>query len=338
MKVFHLGFGGQMIEMCQALREAGVDAVSCHMRNSVQQFQPDILFQIDKYPERERLHRIRKFMMDMSKKYDVFHFHFGQTFLPDRSDLAYLKKQGKKLIVQHRGSEVRRLSLAKKFNNPHVLVKKQFADEKKRRLFLKKLSRYIDHAIVADHELLPYIQNIYKHTHIIPQAINTTALKPAYPALDTEEPLIVHAPSNFEVKGTKDVLDAISRLHITNCRFKFMLLSNLPYEQALQIYRRADIIIDQLLIGSFGVVSLEAMALGKPVICYIRDDLLNRYPAHLPIVNANPDTIYPTLKKLLRNPRERKRLGVKGRKYAEKHHDPRLISQQLVEVYQRLYR
>ncbi|MDQ0255331.1 hypothetical protein J2S74_002713 [Evansella vedderi] len=29
LKVLHLGFGGQMIVQCQALREMGVDAMSC---------------------------------------------------------------------------------------------------------------------------------------------------------------------------------------------------------------------------------------------------------------------------------------------------------------------
>ncbi|MDQ0255330.1 hypothetical protein J2S74_002712 [Evansella vedderi] len=37
----------------------------------------------------------REFLAGAAKEYDIFHFHFGNTFLPDYSDLAYLKQFGK---------------------------------------------------------------------------------------------------------------------------------------------------------------------------------------------------------------------------------------------------
>lgn len=329
MRVLHFGFGGQMIIMSDALKQINIMAKSCHMMKSPHKFKPDICFEQKKCSKDE----LKQILEDASKNYDVFHFHFGRTFMYDRSDLPYLKNLGKKLIVQHRGSDVRRLSIARQFNNPYVLIKKQFAIEKKRIEMLKGLSSHIDHAIVADHELSPYVKDFYKKVHIVPQAINLVEFKPAFPTNNNKKPLIVHSPTHFQIKGTKHVIKAIKQLKKEGYIFNFQLLSDVPHEEALTIYRKADIIIDQLLIGSFGVFSLEAMALGKPVICFIREDLVNKYPHDLPIINSNPDTIYSTLKSLLSNSKDIYQLGVKGRNYVEKYHNSRVIAEQLKNIY-----
>lgn len=332
MKVLHYGFGGQMIVMCEALKKIGIDATSCHMMQTPQNFKADIYFEQKDY-SKEQLHQR---LLDMSKQYDVFHFHFGRTFMFDRSDLPYLKKLGKKMIVQHRGSDVRRLSIARTFNNPYVTIKKQFFNEEKRISILKNLSSSIDHAIVADHELLPYITNFYKNIHLVPQAIHVNNFNPLYPAVTNEVPLIIHSPTHYKVKGTKYVLAAVNQLRKEGYRFTFQLMSDLPHDQAIKLYRKADIIIDQLMIGSFGIFSLEAMALGKPVICFIRNDLIEKYPKDLPIVNANPKTIYSKLKSLLTNPKQRYQLGVQGRQFVETYHDSLMIAEKLKGLYQEI--
>ncbi len=334
MKVLHLPFGGQMTVLCRALREVGVDATACHFRSSKFGFQPDVLLPLESLPLKEQEARRRDFLKQAAEEYDVFHFHFGETFLPDCSDLAYLKERGKKLVMQHRGSDVRLLSVARSQGNPYVRVKKRDPDQIVARL--KQLSAWIDHAIVSDHELLAYVRDYYRHVHIIRQAIDLKRYTPAYPTEPKEEPLIIHAPSNQRVKGTSCVLSAISKLELMGFRFRFRLIANMPHMQAMECYRQADIVIDQLLIGAFGVFSLEAMAMGKPVICYIRDDLVSQYPPKLPIINANPDTLYQKLKKLLLHPERWHDLGVKGRRYVKQNHDALMIARQLADLYARL--
>ncbi|MDQ0255333.1 glycosyltransferase involved in cell wall biosynthesis [Evansella vedderi] len=337
MKVLHLGFGGQMIVQCEALKEIGVDATSCHFNQGKFKFQPDICLHLNQLSKEERLQRRRELLAAAAKEYDIFHFHFGKTFLPDHSDLAYLKKLGKKMVVQHRGSDVRRLSIARdQYKNPYVKIKKKFKNEKKVVAVLKKMSSYIDHAIVADHELLPYVKDFYKHVHIIHQAIPLDDFEPKYPSVSNHTPLIVHAPSHYTVKGSEFVINAIKRLYKNGYTFRCELASKLPHDQLKELYKEADIIIDQLRIGSFGVASLEGMALGKPVICYIRNDLTNTYPQELPILNASPKSIYKVLKKIIVNPDQRYKLGVKGRQYAEMHHDLQQIASQLAILYEKL--
>lgn len=38
-----------------------------------------------------------------------------------------------------------------------------------------------------------------------------------------------------------------------------------------------DVVADQLIIGWYAMFSMEAMSMGKPVICYLRKDLIELY-------------------------------------------------------------
>jgi len=137
------------------------------------------------------------------------------------------------------------------------------------------------------------------------------------------------------VKGTDYIEQAVDRLK-KKYDFEFILIHKLSYQKARDIYSKADIIVDQLMLGAHGLFAVEGMALGKPVICYIREDLRKKYPADLPLISAHPDNIYQVLGKLLRDPKLRRRIGKKGRVYAEKYHDAEKISQELIDLYEDL--
>lgn len=335
MRVLHLPVGRQMIEMCAALRDIGIDATACHFRDRNQCF--DLCLHLEKYSASERSKLREKFLKEAVDQYDIFHFHFGETFYKDRSDLEYLRKCGKKLVVQHRGSDVRMLSIASTRDSRDVRVKGGRRREEKIIVEkLKELSRYIDHAIVADHELFSYVQGHYKHIHFLRQFITLDKFPMSAPSMDNSKPLIIHAPTNNYLKGTEYVVQGIDRLRRKGLSFDFRIINNLSHKRALMEYKQADIIIDQLLQGSFGVLSLEGMALGKPVICFIRDSMIPHYPAGLPIVNANKDTFFEVLKRLIEKPELRRTIGIAGRNYIEKYYDSRQLAGELVSIYKKL--
>ena len=148
-------------------------------------------------------------------------------------------------------------------------------------------------------------------------------------------PLVVHAPSDRYIKGTEYILRAVEKLK-KSIDFKFVQVENMPQDEAIRLYQEADIILDQVHIGIYGAFAIESMLLGKPVVTYIRDDIRKLYPQDLPIVSASPLTIEETLYDLLTNPEKRYKLGVEGRNYAVKHHDPEKIARQLITLYNSL--
>ena len=145
---------------------------------------------------------------------------------------------------------------------------------------------------------------------------------------------LVHASSNREIKKTKFVLKAVEKLKSQGINIEYKLVENLPQNKAKELYKWADVVIDQLRIGWYGVLAVEAMALGKAVIAYIRDDLKHYLPNPLPLAIANPDNLYHILKDLALNKKKAREIGLRGRKYVEELHDADKVTDILLQIYQ----
>jgi glycosyltransferase involved in cell wall biosynthesis len=189
--------------------------------------------------------------------------------------------------------------------------------------------------VVADAELESWVHPFFAETVRVRQAIDIAAYRPAPPAVAVTAPLVVHAPSLAIQKGTPAVLATIAQLQ-PRYRFEFQLVENTPHHQALDIYRRADIIIDQLTIGTHGLLAVEGMALAKPVVCFIDPAWRSGYPAELPLVSAGADSLTEQLATLLGDGAQRRRLGEAGRAYVERYHDARVVAEALRGLYARL--
>jgi glycosyltransferase involved in cell wall biosynthesis len=151
-------------------------------------------------------------------------------------------------------------------------------------------------------------------------------------------PLVVHAPFQPGVKGTRFVLDAVERLKAEGVELEFVLLEGKTIEEARRLYERADLLVDQLLLGWYGGIAVELMALGKPVVCHIRESDLGVLPeemrAELPIIPATTETIYDVLREWLTQRRsELPEVGRRGRAFVERWHDPVKIAEGLKDVY-----
>ncbi|MCU0441499.1 MAG: glycosyltransferase [Bacteroidia bacterium] len=179
-----------------------------------------------------------------------------------------------------------------------------------------------------------YIDNtIFSHTYELMQRIDCTAFDVKIPVRDLTKPLIVHSPSAPICKGTQHVLAAIERLK-NEFAFEFILIQNMPHQEAKRHIQSCDLFIDQLIIGSYGMATMEALASGKPVICYLKPSVTKyELPLDCPIINANPDTLETVLRQLLINTKQLSVVGNESRNYALKYHDINQALPQLIEVY-----
>lgn len=333
INVLHLPYGLPMIDICQGLRKKGIKASSLHFFQNRYDFKPDICANLDQLTKTEALIQKRNLLQNCMQQFDLFHFHFGETFLPNKQDLQQLKEAGKKIVVHHHGSEVRSLSKARKYNNPYVKVKPEWTDERIHQN-LQMLSSYVNHAIVPDYELYPYITPYYRNIHVIQNAVQMDQYTPSFPSRVKKMPLVVHAPTHRDLKGTDYVLSAVRELKNEGIPFQFQLLEHMTEKEVKAAMKQSDIVIDQLRIGSYGFVAIEGMAFGKPVISFIRPDLVTTFPSGLPICNANPLTIKEKLRDLLLNPVKRYDLGQKGRQYAMQFHDIHKQVEKYIRIYQ----
>lgn len=109
---------------------------------------------------------------------------------------------------------------------------------------------------------------------------------------------------------------------------------NKTQEEALEIYKTADIIIDQMYAQTYGVFAVEAMALGKPVITYISEEIRKTFPPELPIFSATIENLEEVAEALIQNGKLREEAGKAGRRYVEDYHDNRKVAKMQAEIYQ----
>lgn len=162
--------------------------------------------------------------------------------------------------------------------------------------------------------------------------------RPVYPIIDSAHPMrIVHAPNHRQFKGTGHLERAVAQLRAQGVDIELILVEGIPNEQALGIYRSADVIFDQCLIGFHGYFALEAMALGKPVMCFIREP--DRYLLHAdecPIINTHVNTLREDLRRLVDRRAELEDIGRRGRLYIERHFSLEAFSGRLQRAYRDL--
>ena len=166
---------------------------------------------------------------------DVFHFHFGLTLVPQSLQFPILRAARKKSVMHYLGSDIRGKTPA------------QLAYGKK-----------ADAEVVGSYDALRWVPE----AEVIPPGVDLAAIEPAPPS-DRERPLIVHAPSSRRRKGSEHVIAAVEGLDA-----ELELVEGLRHDEAFERYRAADIVVDQLNAGWYGLFAIEAMALGKPVVTY----------------------------------------------------------------------
>jgi hypothetical protein len=187
---------------------------------------------------------------------------------------------------------------------------------------------------IAAPGMMQYVRrDIAPCVYLVQQRLVLSDYQPSYPETNKLKPMIFHYPSAPVAKGTAVVRQVIEQLQ-ESYEFDFHILQpRTPRAQVLELMGGADIVLDQFVLGDRGIVSLEAMALGKPVVCYIKPSLVSAYPPDLPIVNATQDTLAEVLAGLLIDGARRRELGVRGRAYMEKHHDALKVVPELVRIY-----
>ena len=278
-------------------------------------------------------------------RHDVVHLHFGLSFLPAPlppalrvSDVRFLRRLGKRVVVEFLGSDVRMPSV-ERARNPHY-VDVEFEDDHRATALMRAwASATRGHVIVADACLDASVGRHFDHIHHVGLRVDTRRFRPTPPSATPEHaPVLVHAPSHPRIKGTEHVRRAVRELGARGVAVEYVEVQGMRQEDAPRLFARAALVVDQLCIGAHGTFAVEAMSLAKPVVCYVLPELLDAYPPDLPLITADPATITDVLAHWLAPERaaERQALGLASRDYAEREHDVRVVARRLLEVYRSL--
>jgi hypothetical protein len=360
------GYGGAL---ARTERELGLNSWSVSFQQNAFAFGVDeVLWQkADSVIIREfkRWNLLRRALRD----FDAIHFNFGYSIMPTRvrpvtwqaqgllkrlypiyqayasalemQDLRWLKRAGKIICMSYLGDDARQGDYARANFDIHFAseVEEDYytreSDQYKRER-IALMHRYADQIYAVNPDLLHILPS---RARFLPYGHIDLGERPSTPRSLPERPLVVHAPTHPRMKGTKYVLAAVERLRGEGVPFEFEMVQGLSHAEARQLYGRADLLIDQVLAGWYGGLAVELMALGRPVVCYIRQDDLRFIPQamrdELPLITAQPETLYDVLKTWLTARREElPALGLRSRAFVERWHDPLQIATQLKRDYE----
>jgi len=362
--------GGHAPQLARAERTLGVEARSVTLQASPYGYAPD---EVLSRPGASALGRELKrwpLLWRALRDFDVVHFNFGSSIFPSRGyaqpgasgvagggrallaniyrhtlsmrDLPLLKKAGKAIFVTYQGDDARQGDYCRAHFDVHFVHEvgpeyyPEGSDDQKRRA-IATFAGYADGIYALNPDLL-YV--LPAHAKFLPYAsVDPKDWRPAPETRQPHDPLtIVHAPSHRLVKGTRYLTEAVERLKTDGLALELILVENLPRTAARKLYERADLVVDQLLAGWYGGLGVEAMALGKPVVAYLREADLKFIPKamrdDLPVINASALNIYDVLKSLATTRRRSLReIGMRGRRYLEMWHDPIKIAAAVIEDY-----
>lgn len=326
--------GGQMQLLAETFRKRWLQASSAAYNDDFRGYQNDIMLAGRGW--RANLDRFLFFLWAL-KHYDVFHFFWGVSLWNwwrfHLLDLPLLKAFGKKVVVHFRGLDIvdiKYFDYLREKNRGSDVEKPQLSrpDQQTK---LKKWLRYADTVLVSEPDLFAVVPNAI----LSPQVIDLAYWTPTRRPLSEEDGIIriVHAPSSRRKKGTDFIEEAIKRLQEKGHRIELVLAENLPHHKIRELYEISDIGIDQVLYGWHGKVSVELMALGKPVVCNI-DEQLRSYRPDLPIIHGSPQNLESVLEDLIQSSEKRNQIGRESRHYAARYHDVEVVVDALLEIYE----
>lgn len=260
-------------------------------------------------------------------RYDVVHFNGGQTMLNAAGrgwDLALWRACGSRLVMTFQGSDAR---------PAHILGTPNGVPESFRRALIANATRFCTHRFCLNPDLLEFVPDS-EFLPYVSSPPSSVVVRP--PSIDRDRPLrIVHAPTKRHVKGTEHVLAARDALREFDIEWR--IVEGVSQAQVGEELDAADLVIDQLRAGWYGVLAVEAMLRGKPVICHISEASRRTAPPlvadALPIVDATPQTITEVVRELVAARERLADLSRQSRHFAATIHDPSEIARRLVGIY-----
>ncbi len=245
-----------------------------------------------------------KAFAQLAPKTDIFHFYFGLTLVPKSIQFPLLSAMRKPSVMHFLGSDIR--------GRP--------ADE-------LSWARHAGATVIGSYDAARWLPD----AHVIPPGIDVSTIAPAPPS-DSEHPVVLHAPSSRSRKGTEQVVAAAELLGLN-----LELVEGVDHRAAFERYRAADLVVDQLNAGWYGMFAIEAMALGKPVVAFLHEEAARRteeaFGLKVPIVHATKETLADVLRELVASPEELRRIGAASRAYVERVHDLSVVGQHLLDLY-----
>lgn len=271
-------------------------------------------------------------------RYQVFHFISGETILPWKLrgfELACYRLLGKKIIMHFVGSDIRsEIYLQEKNDHLKAYLQGEYVIQAPisspiQEKLIRQVRKNASKILVSTPDLLDivpkaaYLPVFLDFNHFIYEPSGKSSAKNGVVS-------ILHSPSAARTKGSGHLSEVFEKLKKT---FGESLQFITPVSELSEIktyattrydllnkMSGADIVIDQLVIGWYGLKTIEALELKCEVVCFIEDELLHFLPENNPITNSNILNLESQLTELILKVQSGKSDGPEKQAYVRKNH------------------
>ncbi len=277
----------------------------------------------------------RDLLLDRWKSYNVFHFGWFTSFLPDNADVEYLRRSGRAVYFHFRGCFI--LSqIAEEFASAGGVEaacahckKMGWRDEYFRRFH--KATSHASRVFVST----PNLCHCSPAFEYVPLTIEHSLVHA--PPVEHEEGTvrIVHAvggPERHGVKGTDHVRRAVDTLRSEGYDVDLSIIHSTTRAQAVEALRKGHVLVEQLNLGSYGNVAVEGMAHGLAVISCVHESVAHLTPG-CPIVAADPLTVTDRLREVVSNVQYRRDVGRRCYEFVRSFHSNEAVADHLLRIY-----
>jgi hypothetical protein len=158
-----------------------------------------------------------------------------------------------------------------------------------------------------------------------PVVVDVGRWRSAAEASRSAGPLVVaHAPSQKWLKGTDRIEPTLHRLAAEGV-IRYRHIANVPHASMPAFYADADVVLDQFLIGSYGVAACEAMASRRLVMGHVDDFTRARVREttglELPVHEATIESLEAELRRAAAEPERFESSRMAGPAFVEAVHD-----------------
>lgn len=194
----------------------------------------------------------------------------------------------------------------------------------------------INGVIASDMDYLMPLKDNAKFIGLIPNPINTKKLKFSKPIIDDK--IVIFLGFNRWTYNQKGIPYFEKALEIISSKYsekiEVIITETLPYDEYINIYNRAHILLDQIYSYDQGFNALEAMAKGKVVFTGAEKEFMQYYNLTERVaVNALPnvDALVNELSYLIENPEEITAMGNRAHEFVTKEHDYIAVTEKYIK-------
>ena len=246
-----------------------------------------------------------------------------------RAEPSLLRVAGVRVVVMPYGGDVQVMSRSKNLPFRHAKAVDYPESRFRERRVEQQIDLWTTHAdhVISGVEWVDYMYFwdtlMLGHFSIDPDSWESAATpRPVDGTLR-----IFHAPNHRAIKGSDHFIRAVEELRAEGVDVELVMRERVPNEVIRQTMGEVDAVADQLIVGWYAMFALEAMAMGKPVLCYLRKDLLDLYEAEgllghgeMPILNCDPLSVKETIRSLAADRSQLAGIAERGKAYVRKHH------------------